>query len=313
MLLGSAQAQVPAATTIRQVAVLGSGGHLELEITASQAVVPQAQTIPSPDRLILDFPNATPGPGLRNVQIGRGELKGVRVGLFASNPPVTRVVLDLSAPLQYQLFPSGKTIIVKLKSGTERVATPATPVTEAVATHPVISAPPAAPPARVRVEFQRGDMSIWADKATLAEVLTEIHRKTGAEVPIPNGAEQEQVAADFRMAPARDVLAALLNGSRFNFVLVGSEQDPTQLRSVLLSPRGAGKPSFPARSAPEEPSPAVEEYVPEAPAAPPDIPAEPAEQINIPVPPQAGEQPSDQPGQPGQPPPQQPPPDQPQQ
>jgi hypothetical protein len=180
--------------------------------------------------------------------------------------------------------------------------------------HPVIPATPASaaapdvPPARVRVEFQRGDLSIWADKATLAEVLTEIHRKTGADVPIPSGAEQEHVAADYRLAPARDVLAALLNGSKFNFVLVGSEQDPTQLRSVLLTPRGAAVPSYPARPMPEEPTPVVEETMPEPPAAPPDIPAEqPQDQQAAPAVPQPGQE---QPPMGQQPPP---PPDQPQQ
>jgi hypothetical protein len=80
---------------IRRVALLKSGGAMEIEIETSQRVVPATQLIAGPDRLVLDFPGSFPGPQLRAMSVNKGEVKGVRAALLSSNPPVTRVVLDL--------------------------------------------------------------------------------------------------------------------------------------------------------------------------------------------------------------------------
>ncbi|MGD0416168.1 MAG: AMIN domain-containing protein [Terriglobales bacterium] len=97
---------------------------------------------------------------------------------------------------------------------------------------PAISA--AAPKALVTVTFENGILRIHAEKATLSEVLFEVQRQTQAEIAIPAGAEQEEVVADLGPAPARDVLAALLNGSAYNFIFVGNE---LTLERVILTRR----------------------------------------------------------------------------
>jgi len=83
------------AATIRRVAVLSGSQGFEVELTASEPVTPRTQVVAGPDRLVIDFPNATPGADLHNVAVNRGQVSGIRVGLFSTNPPVTRVVLDL--------------------------------------------------------------------------------------------------------------------------------------------------------------------------------------------------------------------------
>jgi AMIN domain-containing protein len=278
----AAQAGAKAPATIRKVAVMGAGSNVEVEITGSQPLIPETQAVTGPDRLVLDFANAEPGTSLRNVAVSRGEMKAVRVGLFRANPPVTRVVLDLKSPQQYQLFPSGNTVIVKLGASRQAAVVPSQPaggaivgtviggtVTEAVAPPPP---PPVKPAPKCEVEFRNGNLRIWADKATLAEVLFEVHKRTGADIPIPAGAEQEQVATSLGPGPARDVLAALLNGSKFNFIMVGSDRDPAQLRSVLLSLRGSPMPQATAIYTPP-PAP-VAQATPE-----PDIPQPQPDQI----------------------------------
>ncbi len=222
-------------TVIRSVNVLGAGSTLEIEVIASQPIEPRTQTITGPDRLVLDFFNAVPGGALRNLNVNRGELKQVRVGRFSDIPAVTRIVLDLKSPQPYQLFPSGKTVIVKLAAAPAKQSQPSAPA--------AVSAPapaPVAPPRKVEVSFSRGKLRIWANKATLAEVMAEVHRNTGAEMTMPPGAGQEPIVADLGPAPAREVLAALLNGSRFNFVIVGSDSDPSQLRGIFLTRREGG-------------------------------------------------------------------------
>jgi len=281
-----AQAVGPQAS-IRRVAVLGGSQALELEVSASQPVAPTVLVLHGPDRLVIDFPNAVPGSDLRSFPVNRGEVKGVRVGLFAQDPPITRVVLDLKAPQPYQLFPSGKSVIVKVGDGASAqpmVPTPR-PIISAVIAHPAhaitpvsyapISTPlPSKPAPRLNVNFQNGQLTIWANKATLAEVLSEIHRQTGAEIPIPAEAGQDQVIANLGPAPARDVLTALLNGSRFNFILVGSDRDATQLKSVILTARGEGA----SQPAIEIPSTPVEQSDPEPPPPQPQEMPPPPEQ-----------------------------------
>jgi hypothetical protein len=86
----------------------------------------------------------------------------------------------------------------------------------------------------VAVGFENGLLRIHADKATMAQVLFEVQRWTHAEIAIPSGAEQERVAADLGPGSPREVLTALLNGSRYNFIFVGTE---TNLERVILTQR----------------------------------------------------------------------------
>jgi len=95
---------------------------------------------------------------------------------------------------------------------------------------------PAAPP---QVNFQNGRLSILAQNSTLGDILREVRKLTGASIEIPPNAT-ERVVASLGPAPPRDVLAALLNGTSFNYVMVGSVTDPTALSSVVLSVRPAG-------------------------------------------------------------------------
>ena len=75
---------------------------------------------------------------------------------------------------------------------------------------------------------------------TLSQVLFAVQQRTGAEVSIAAGAEQETVAVDLTPGPAPEVLARLLNGSKFNFLILSAANDPQRLDRVILSPRAEG-------------------------------------------------------------------------
>jgi hypothetical protein len=217
----------------------------------------------------MDFPKSVPGSDLHNVTINRGKIRDLRVGLFRTNPPVTRVVVDLDAPQPFEVFSSGSTIVLKLNPNGNPVASASRPALTPVALHPgsvtvapvnqppIAAAPPAPQAPRMAVDFKNGKLKIFSDRASLGEVLNEVRSHTGADISIPPGAAQEQVFGTFGPAPSRDVMAALLNGSRFNFVIVGADNDPTELRSVLLTPRDGSPVSVPAISNPQ-PSTIVE-------------------------------------------------------
>ena len=237
--------RVPVISTIpaqvQHVAVLKSAGATEIEIEISQRVTPEVQTVTGPDRLVIDFPQALPGPQLRAVPVNKGEVKGVRVGLLSAKPPVTRIVLDLKSPQAYQIFPSTRSVIVKLPDSASVGAPvpppqvppgPASPTAEPPTRHP--------PPPKVDIALQGGKLSLTSAKASLAEVLDELRRQTGAEIIVPPGAESEEVAVSLGPAAPRDVISQLLNGSRYNFIIVGADNDPNRVGRLILTPKTGG-------------------------------------------------------------------------
>jgi hypothetical protein len=211
--------------------------------------------IEGPDRLIIDLPNTQPGVGLRRLNVNRGAVRAVRTSLYSRQPSVTRVVVDLSLPQWYRIVPDSSGVLVTIGGGAGAPTDPGTTigwvstkspahhVSSAKTTAVMPGARRSAPVNGVSVEFANGMLSIHANNASLSEVLFQIQKKTGAEIAIPAGTEQERVAADFGPGTPSDVLSQLLNGSGLNFVVVGSESDPNALRSVLLSPKGPDMPT----------------------------------------------------------------------
>jgi hypothetical protein len=242
--------------SVNKVSVVAEN-PFQLRIETTGQIAPQAQMIEGPDRLVIDLPNTQPGTGLRRLNINRGAVRSVRTSLYSRQPSVTRVVVDLTLPQWYRIVPDSSGVLVTIGGGDGAPTDPGTTIgwvsTKSPA-HRVSSAKTTAPPqtasARrstpvngVSVDFANGMLSIHAHNASLSEVLFQIQKKTGAEIAIPAGTEQERVAADFGPGTPSDVLSQLLNGSSLNFVVVGSESDPNVLRSVLLSPKGPDRPT----------------------------------------------------------------------
>lgn len=288
---------------------------VQLQVQTSVPVVPQAQIISNPERLIIDIPGAVPGSALRGLAVNRNEVKRIRVGLFSTAPPVTRIVLDLNSALAYRVTPMSSGFTVTLGQGAPiRAQSNPAPVNQVQASPPddsdsqptigwvksavattrsgsrtsppvvkTIAATAPAPVKGVRVRFANGQLEIHAHDSTLSEVLFQIQKQTGAEIAIPAGTEQERVFVDSGPAPASEVLAELLNGSSLNFVVVGSESDPNVLRSVILSRRNGFAEFVPSYN----PPPTARNFAPNvnvpAEENPPDMNQPPDE--NIPPPP----------------------------
>src|SRR5258708_7427307 len=103
---------------------------------------------------------------------------------------------------------------------------------------PLDSIPAVAP----QVSYQSGQLTIVAPNSTLADILRAVRKTTAAEIEIPTNAT-ERVVTRLGPGPARDVVAELLNGSRFNYVLLGSPADANQLTRVVLVAKTAEAPS----------------------------------------------------------------------
>lgn len=101
---------------------------------------------------------------------------------------------------------------------------------------PTLAQQPATPP---QVSFQGGQLTIAAQNSTLGDILKAVKAQTGATIDVP-GTASERVIGHFGPGPARDVLTALLNGSHFNYVLLGSPTDPGALDRVILMAKSGG-------------------------------------------------------------------------
>ncbi len=271
----------PAQVSVRSVKVLSGKETVEIEVEASERIVPQTQVLSGPDRLVVDFPNAVPGSQVRSQSVDRGEVKDVRVGLYRSKPPVTRLVVDLKSARSYQIFPSGRTVMIKVMGGSSTsddstvANVPGKRPALVAATYTTSREPVAvvnAPRTPLEVTFRNGLLSIVANKATLSEVLYAVQQRTGADISIPAGAEQEHVVAELGPGLAPEVLARLLNGSNFNFLILSAPDNPGHVDRVILSPRDSGAmPLAPMPStaqAPDEDAPPVAQPESDVAAAP---------------------------------------------
>ncbi len=191
----------------------------------------------------------------------------------------------------------------------------AAPVAAPVQTPRVPPAPlrpeqmPAVPP---DVTYQNGELSIVAQNSTLSSILSAVKARTGAQVEMPADTVNERVVVKLGPGNPRDVLGALLEGSRFDYIVLGSADDPNALSQVILTPHqgGAGLvPAAAAASAQRANQPAAAFAQP--PAAPmrggvtrPEMPPEEVEEPSAEAPPQPGPPAPAMPATPGMAPPQ---------
>jgi hypothetical protein len=94
---------------------------------------------------------------------------------------------------------------------------------------PLDSLPAVAP----QVTYNDGMLTIVAPNSTLGDILRSVKKHTSADIDVPATAS-ERVVTRLGPAPAREVMAELLNGSRFNYILLGSPEDVNALTRVVL-------------------------------------------------------------------------------
>lgn len=286
ILFSAIHVQAQDAPSVRRVQLLSSRNPAEFEIETSSRIVPETQVLTGPDRLVMDFAGIIPSSQLRNQRFNATQVKGVRVSLFTANPPVTRVVFDLNGPQPYQVFPSGRTVIIRVGSVEAQPAklTPPAPSGPRLVNtnYPVRIEPITIPAPPLSVSFEGGMLTVKSNKASLSEILFAVHQRTGADIAIPAGAEQEKVVAEIGPASAPEVLSRLLTGSRFNFLILNSANDPNLLDRVILSARPDGpapafRPLEPMRTPEDEAQPAAPISPP---PAPPEAPGQPSPNPN---------------------------------
>jgi len=131
----------------------------------------------------------------------------------------------------------------------------AAPAAPAPAPQPA-AAPPLLP-SFTRVTYEKGLLSIAAQNVTLREILDRVRESTGARIEVP--AFSERVSVSLGPQPPAEVIAALLEGSHLNYVIVGGADQGSIAAIQITSEPTAG--SAPA------PVPVASAFVPYEPDA----------------------------------------------
>ena len=150
----------------------------------------------------------------------------------------------------------------------------AQPVASAAA--PVLSAPqpPAAPPVLITpssakdsglagsasVDYARGQLTVVSQHASLGFVLKLVAAKTGAVVDLAPELQNEPVMAQLGPSPAREVLTALLDSPRIDYIIMGAANDSGGLQRILVRTRRSfGRVAMAAVRRPQQQQAAEEE------------------------------------------------------
>ncbi len=188
------KAKLVNAVTVRNVHVTKTPDGMDVQISSTGPLRPEAQTLENPNRLVIDLPGAMWDWAPKQIAVKSGEVKSVRLALWQQDPPITRVVVDLTATPDYALVPADNGLHVKLRAPAQNAATAVavsnpTPAPQASATPKIqVQQATAAPAASAPVQKSQAAVSVSVAPAAA---------KPAAEAP-----KAPVVAAAARPAPA---------------------------------------------------------------------------------------------------------------
>jgi hypothetical protein len=117
------------------------------------------------------------------------------------------------------------------------------PQPQVQATPPPPPTPAQLPPSPARVSMRNGLLTIEANNSTLADVLAGVRRETKAAIDLPPGASGERVVANLGPGTPQNVLSSLFNGSRFDYIILGSQDQPDAVQRVILRAKSGPEPA----------------------------------------------------------------------
>ena len=114
-LAASAQNRDPRTAELRSWRVTAGEFGPVIEVLASRPLTPKIQVVENPLRLVIDLPGSTIGSARTRIPFRNEQIKSVRLNQFQTTPPVTRIVLDLAAPVQYTWDANGNRLNIRVR------------------------------------------------------------------------------------------------------------------------------------------------------------------------------------------------------
>jgi hypothetical protein len=112
---------------------------------------------------------------------------------------------------------------------------------------PAPSQLPASPP---QISYVDGQLTVVANNSTLSDVLKGIQSTTGAKVEGVTPTDTDRIFGEFGPASPHEVCDKLLNGSHYDFILMGAPQNPNSVQRIILTERSTETTTPPPAAAP---------------------------------------------------------------
>jgi TPR repeat protein len=128
-LLGQDYATTPAPSsdakgTILDIGLSSDREGVTIAVTTDVPAVPETGKLEHPDRLVFDFPGFDLAGYSRRIPVNHPPVMAVRSSLFQSEPPRSRIVIDLKESVEPQLRFVGNTLLIELRFKKPVVETP---------------------------------------------------------------------------------------------------------------------------------------------------------------------------------------------
>mgnify|MGYP000196031644 CR=1 FL=1 len=145
------EATLHVASQVLKLVVDRASDGLRVQVDATGPVEVRTASLTQPDRLVVDLVNAVSRIETREVNFGELGVRRIRVAQFQTKPYVTRVVLDLEAPLDVEVSGSPVPVVLWLRPRPLQAKSPASSPQPAASTpaEPAVTPPepsPAVPP-----------------------------------------------------------------------------------------------------------------------------------------------------------------------
>ncbi len=144
------EATLHVASQVLKLVVDRASDGLRVQVDATGPVQVRTASLTQPDRLVVDLVNAVSRIETREVNFGELGVRRIRVAQFQTKPYVTRVVLDLEAPLDVEVSGSPVPVVLWLRPRPLQAQSPApSPQPAASTPEPAVTPPepsPAVPP-----------------------------------------------------------------------------------------------------------------------------------------------------------------------
>ncbi len=174
-----------APSTITSFRLIQEQAGQAVEILSTKPLVPSIQAITSPDRVVIDLPNARIEAHSKRIAVQANQITALRADQFRVDPPVARIVVDLLSPRAATWDASGNRLVIHLGQSSVGADSPfvAPTVVSATSTSapPVIAVRASGP---VEISSEQG---IGGNSFTAGADTTILHLSSGGEVHVCPG------------------------------------------------------------------------------------------------------------------------------
>jgi hypothetical protein len=154
----------------------------------------------------------------------------------AAQPASTRPATVKSA------LPVPSKVLAPTRQPAAAIAVPVMAAPQPSAIPPAIITPPAPNSAGqdlAAVDFSHGELTVVAQHATLGLVLKLVGARTGAVIDLAPELQNEPVVAQLGPGPAHEVLTALLDSPRVDYIVLAPGGDPNGVQRIVVRTRQA--------------------------------------------------------------------------